>query len=114
MAKVGMAETSAPEVPEVTPRRIPHTDAAGIKAELDEQGFACVRRQPAIVLRSADAIVAGAERTQQSQRHAQHGAAAARVAFPGADSAFAPGQGVPQPRGAGARARAALAALGGP
>ena len=47
-----MAETSAPEVPEVTPRRIPHTDAAGIKAELDEQGFACVRRQPAIVLRS--------------------------------------------------------------
>ena len=45
-------ETTAPDVPEVTPRRIPHTDAAGIKAELDEQGFACVRRQPAIVLRS--------------------------------------------------------------
>ena len=47
-----MTETAAPDVPEVTPRRIPHTDAAGIKAELDEQGFACVRRQPAIVLRS--------------------------------------------------------------
>ena len=51
MAKVGMTETAAPDVPEVTPRRIPHTDAAGIKAELNEQGFACVR-QPAFVLRS--------------------------------------------------------------
>eukprot|EP01045_Picozoa_sp_COSAG04_P037488 COSAG04_NODE_9597_length_849_cov_0.774667_2_plen_78_part_00 len=46
-----MTEAAAPDVPEVTPRRIPHTDAAGIKAELNEQGFACVR-QPAIVLRS--------------------------------------------------------------